>query len=188
MIRGARNVVRGALFLVALAGSPVAAQRVPQVGELVEARIVGPTDPLLGHFCIAWLGAVAGDTLVLNRSESCARGSHVARVRVHTDDRGSRFKHAVLGLIAGSVVGGVIARGLVGDGCVNAGCDVHDAGYVSGAATAAGVAVGALLGVAAGALLPAGRRWVDLRGERPIRVGAVDLRPALRVSLDDRRR
>ena len=54
--------------------------------------------------------------------------------------------------------------------------------------TMAGTVTGALVGVVAGALLPAGRRWVDLRGERLIRVGAVELRPALRVSLDERRR
>jgi ABC-type microcin C transport system permease subunit YejE len=54
--------------------------------------------------------------------------------------------------------------------------------------TMAGTVTGALVGVTAGALLPAGRRWVDLRGERPIRVGAVDLRPVMRVSLAERRR
>ena len=187
MFRGARIVVRGALFFVALAGRPVEAQAVPRVGELVQARIAGPTDPLLGHLCIAWLGAVAGDTLVLNRSESCARGDHVARVRVHTDDRGSRLKHAAVGLVAGAVVGGLFGRVAAGDGCAApGGCD--DGGYVVGVMTMAGTVTGALVGVTAGALLPAGRRWVDLRGERPIRVGAVDLRPALRVSLDEPRR
>ena len=187
MFQGARIVVRGALFFVALAGRPVEAQAVPRVGELVQARIAGPTDPLLGHLCIAWLGAVAGDTLVLNRSESCARGDHVARVRVHTYDRGSRLKHAAVGLVAGAVVGGLFGRVAAGNGCAApGGCD--DAGFAVAVITMAGTVTGALVGVVAGALLPAGRRWVDLRGERPIRVGAVELRPALRVSLDERRR
>ena len=90
---------------------------------------------------------------------------------------------------AGGVIGGVIARSSVGDGCTNGrGCDTQDAGYVSGAATGAGVVVGALIGTVAGVALPAGRRWVDVGNERPIRVGSLDLRPAIRVSLDERRR
>lgn len=186
MIRGARIVVRGTLLFVALAGRPVAAQQEPQVGELVQARIVGPNDPLLGQFCIAWLGALAGDTLVLNRSESCARGSHVARVRVHSDDRGSRLKHAGVGLLAGAVTGGLIGRIVAGDGCTIPGCD--DGGLAIGVITLAGTAAGGLLGVVVGAAMPAGRRWVQLEGERPIRMGSVDLRPTLRVSLDERRR
>jgi hypothetical protein len=36
--------------------------------------------------------------------------------------------------------------------------------------------------------MPAGRRWVQLDGERTIRVGLVDLHPAVRVSLDERLR
>ena len=186
MFRSARIVVRGALFFVALAGSPVAAQKAPQVGELVEARIVGPADPELGHFCRAWLGAVAGDTLLLNRSESCRTGSHVARLRVHTDDRGSRLQHAGVGLLAGAVVGGLIGRVSAGDGCTIAGCD--EGGFAIGVITLVGTVTGALVGVVVGTALPAGRRWVDLEGERPIRVGAFDLRPAVRVSLDERRR
>ena len=127
-----------AVWLVLAFAASSAAQSAPPVGVLVEARIVR-SDSVLGQLCTAWLGAVAGDTLVLNRSASCARGGHVARVRVHTDDRGSRLKHAGVGLLAG-------------------------------------------------ALLPAGRRWVDLPGELQIRVGAFDLRPAIRVALDERRR
>jgi len=176
-----------ALAIATSLTAPLRAQHAPRVGELVEARIVGPADPLLGHFCRAWLGAVAGDTLVLNRSESCARGSHVARVRVHTGDRGSRWTHAAIGLVAGAVVGGLAGRTAAGDGCSPpGGCD--DGGYVVGILTFVGSATGALSGVAVGAAMPTGRRWVELEGERPIKVGAFDLRPAMRVSLDERRR
>ena len=164
--------------------APARAQRAPRVGELVEARIVGGSDSLAGRLCQAWLGAVAGDTLVLNRSASCPRGSHDARVRIHTDDRGSRLKHAGVGLLAGAVAGGLFGRLAAGDGCSVPGCD--DGDFVVGVLTMVGTAAGALVGVVVGAAMPAGRRWVQLDGEHTIRVGSVDLRPAVRVSLDER--
>jgi hypothetical protein len=166
----------------------VSAQEVPQVGELVQARIVRPTSQLTEGACSAPLAGFDGDTLVLAAQWSCPRGSYVANLRVARGDNGSRLMHAVLGLVAGGVIGGVIARSSVGDGCTNGACDIQDAGYVSGAATGAGVVVGALIGTLAGVALPAGRRWVDVGNERPIRIGAFDLRPAIRVSLDERRR
>jgi len=181
----ARILVREALLFVALAGSPIAAQELPRAGDLVEARIVGPSDSLVGHICFAWLGAVAGDTLVLNRSASCVRGSHVARIRDFTDDRGSRLKHAGIGLLSGAVAGGLVGRLIAGDGCTDmGGCD--DAELAIGVITMAGTVAGALVGVVVGVAMPAGRRWVQLDGERPIRVGSVDLRPAIRLSLDER--
>jgi hypothetical protein len=173
-------------LLVLVFGAPAAAQDVPRVGELVEARIVGQSDPLVGQLCTAWLGAIARDTLVLNRSASCARGSHVARVRVHSDDHGSRLKHAGVGLLAGAVTGGLVGRIVAGDGCTIPGCD--DGGLAIGVITLAGTVAGALVGVVVGVAMPAGRRWVQLDGERPIRVGTLDLRPAFRVSFDERRR
>ena len=175
-----------ALFVLT-AVAHASAQRVPRVGELVEARIVGQSDSVSGQLCSAWLGAVAGDTLVLNRSASCAKGSHVARVRLYTDDRGSRLKHTGIGFLAGAVTGGLVGRLMAGDGCTYpGGCD--DAGYAIGIITMVGTAAGALVGVVVGVAMPAGRRWVQLEGERRIRVGAVDLRPAMRVSLADRPR
>ena len=189
MSRSAHFVVRGALFLATVAGSPVLAQEVPQVGELVQARIVRPTSQVTEGACSAPLAGFEGDTLVLAAQWSCPRGSYVANLRVARGDNGSRLAHAVLGLVAGGVIGGVIARSSVGDGCTNGGgCDTQDAAYVSGVATGAGVVVGALIGTVVGVALPAGRRWVDVGNQRPIRVGALDLRPAIRVSLDERRR
>ena len=177
--------------LIALLGlmvaAPAQAQRVPRVGELVEARIAGSSDSLTGQPCRAWIGAVAGDTLVLNRSAGCVKGTHVARVRLHTDDRGSRLKHAGVGLLAGAVTGGLMGRLSAGNGCTNGGgCD--DAGFAIGIITMAGTVAGALVGVVVGVAMPAGRRWVQLDGERPIRMGSVDVRPAIRLSLDDRPR
>ena len=175
------------LLLVVSLGARAAAQRVPRVGELVEARIVGQSDSVPVQLCRAWIGAVAGDTLVHNRSASCSKGVHVARVRLHTDDRGSRLKHAGVGLLAGGVTGGILGRLSVGNGCVDpGGCD--DAGFAIGVITMVGTMAGALVGVVVGVAMPAGRRWVQLEGERPIRVGSVGLRPAMRVSLDERRR
>ena len=177
--------------LIALLGlmvaAPAQAQRVPRVGELVEARIVGESDSVAPQLCRAWIGAVAGDTLVLNRSASCARGSHVARVRLHTDDRGSRLKHAGVGLLAGAVTGGLMGRLSAGNGCTNGGgCD--DAGFAIGVITMAGTVAGAVVGVVVGVAMPAGRRWVQLEGERPIRAASIDFRPTVRVSLDERPR
>lgn len=187
MSRIARIAGRGALLLVTVAQRPVAAQNLPRVGELVEARIVGPSDSLAGKRCTAWIGAVAGDTLLLNRSASCAPGSHLARIRAHTDDRGSRLKHAGVGLLAGALVGGSIGRIMAGDGCTRpGGCD--DREFAIGVITLAGTVTGGLVGGLLGLAMPAGRRWIEMRGERPIRVGAVDVRPAIRVSLDERRR
>jgi hypothetical protein len=175
------------VLLVLSVTAPAGAQRTPRVGELVEARIVGESDSLRGQACTAWLGALAGDTLVLNRSASCPRGSHDARVRIHTDDHGSRLKHAGVGLLAGAVTGGLFGRIVAGDGCtVPGGCD--DAGFAIGVITMAGTMAGALVGVVVGVAMPAGRRWVQLDGERTIRVGLVDLHPAVRVSLDEPRR
>ena len=174
-------------LLVLTAVARASAQRVPRVGELVEARIAGQTDSVSGQLCSAWLGAVAGDTLVLDRSASCARGSHVARVRVYTDDRGSRLKHTGIGLLAGAVTGGIMGRLTAGNGCTGpGGCD--DAGFAIGVITTAGTLAGALVGVVVGVAMPAGRRWVQLDGERAIRVGSVGLRPAMRVSLGERPR
>ena len=176
-----------AVSLVIVLGTPSAAQRAPRVGELVEARIVGQSDSVSAQLCKAWIGAVVGDTLVLNRSSSCARGSHVARVRIHTDDHGSRLKHAGVGLLAGAVTGGLFGRIVAGDGCTDpGGCD--DAGFAIGVITMAGTMAGALVGVLVGVAMPAGRRWVQLQGDRPIRVGSVDLRPTVRLSLDARPR
>jgi hypothetical protein len=175
-------------LLVLVFGAPAAAQDAPRVGELVEARMIRPRSQLTGGSCSAPVAAFDGDTLVLAAQWSCPRGSYAADLRVARGDNGSRLTHAVLGLIAGAVIGGVIARSSVGDGCVNGACDVQDAGYVSGAATAAGVALGALLGTVAGVALPAGRRWVDVGRERPIRVGWFDLHPMMRVSLVERLR
>lgn len=172
------------LVLTAVARAP--AQRVPRGGELVEARIVGQADSVLGQVCSAWLGAVAGDTLVLNRSTSCAKGSHVARVRVYTDDHGSRLKHAGVGLLSGAVAGGLLGALAAGDGCRIDGCD--DGGLAVAVITTAGTVAGGLIGVVVGVAMPAGRRWIQLDGERAIRVGSVDLRPAMRVSLDERPR
>lgn len=188
MTRSAGIVARGALCFVAFVSSSLAAQEVPRTGELVQARIVGPTSQLSGASCSAPVATFDGDTLVLAAQWSCPRGNYLADLRIARGGRGSRLAHAALGLIAGGVIGGVIARSSVGDGCTNAGCDLQDAGYVSGAATAAGVAVGALIGTVVGAVLPAGKRWVDIGRERPIRVGALALRPAVRVSIDERRR
>jgi hypothetical protein len=182
-VRELARIVLAALVI----GAPAGAQRAPRVGELVEARIVGQSDSVTGQPCRAWLGALAGDTLVLNRSASCPRGSHDARVRIHTDDHGSRLKHAGVGLLAGAVTGGLFGRIVAGDGCtVPGGCD--DAGFAIGVITMAGTMAGALVGVLVGVAMPAGRRWVQLDGEHTIRVGSVDLRPTVRVSLDERPR
>jgi hypothetical protein len=173
-------------FVLACA-APAAAQRAPHVGELVEARIVGQSDSVSAELCKAWIGAVVGDTLVLNRASSCARGSHVARVRIHTDDHGSRLKHAGVGLLAGAVTGGLFGRIVAGDGCTDpGGCD--DAGFAIGVITMAGTMAGALVGVLVGVAMPAGPRWVQLQGDRPIRDGSVELRPTVRLSLDARPR
>ena len=48
----------------------------------------------------------------------------------------------------------------------------------------AGIAISMLSGVA----WPVREQWIDLEGERPIRVGSVALRATLRVSLNERRR
>ena len=173
-------------LLVLAAATRAQAQRTPRVGELVEARIVGESDSLAGRLCQAWLGAVAGDTLVLNRSASCPRGSHDARVRIYTDDRGSRLKHAGVGLLAGAVTGGLFGRLAAGDGWSVPGCD--DGDFVVGVLTMVGTAAGAIVGVVVGVAMPAGRRWVQLDGEHTIRVGSVGLHPAVRVSLDERPR
>ena len=183
----ARRLSTAVVLFSTWLGAPALAQNSPHVGELVEARIVGQSDSVADQLCNAWLGAVVGDTLVLNRSASCARGSHVARVRVHTDDRGSRLKHVGVGLLAGAVAGGLVGRIMAGDGCTGpGGCD--DAGLAIGVITMVGTVAGALAGVVVGVAMPAGRRWVQLQGDRPIRVGSVDLRPAFRVSLDERSR
>jgi hypothetical protein len=172
-----------------MVASPAFAQRTPRVGELVEARILGESDSLTRPPCSAWIGAVAGDTLVLNRSASCARGDHVARVRVYTDDRGSRLKHTGIGFLAGAVTGGIVGRLAAGSGCTNGGgCDKGDAGLAIGVITLAGTVAGALVGVAVGVAMPAGRRWVQLQGERPIRAASIDQRPAVRLSLGERPR
>ena len=173
-----------AVLIIAL---PAGAQA-PRVGELVEARIVGPADTVAGQLCRAWIGAFAGDTLVLNRSASCARGTRLARVRVYSDDHGSRLKHTGIGFLAGAVAGGVFGRIVAGNGCGSAGFCGDDAGYAIGIITMVGTAAGALVGTVLGVAMPAGRRWIQLDGERPIRVGALELRPALRVSTDDRLR
>jgi hypothetical protein len=167
-------------------GVPARAQKSPRVGELIEAHIVGDADTPSGQVCRAWLGAVAGDTLLLNRSASCMTGRHVAHVRVHRDDRGSRLTHAAVGLVVGAVVGGVIGRASAG-ACGPTGCG-DDAGYVTGIRTLVYGVTGALAGVVVGTALPAGPRWIDLSGEHPIRVGSLDLRPALRLSLGERLR
>ena len=169
-----------------MVAAPASAQRVPRVGELVEARIVADSDSVRQP-CRAWIGAVAGDTLVLNRSAGCVKGTYVARVRAYTDDHGSRLKHTGVGLLAGAVTGGLVGRLMAGDGCTYpGGCD--DAGFAIGVITMAGTVAGAAVGVVVGVAMPAGRRWVQLDGERPIRMGSVDVRPAVRLSLDDRLR
>lgn len=183
----ARVCLSAQILLAALViCAPASAQRAPRVGELVEARIVGEPDSLTRLPCSAWIGAVAGDTLVLNRSASCARGDHVARVRVYTDDRGSRLKHTGIGFLAGAVTGGIMGRLAAGDGCAVRGCD--DGDFVVGVLTMLGTLTGAAVGVVVGVAMPAGRRWVQLQGERPIRAAALDLRPAVRVSLGERPR
>ena len=186
-----RRIARGMFVAGALTatsfGAAARAQDAPRAGEIVEARIVGPSDPMLGHFCIAPVGGVVRDTLLLARSANCSSGSHLARVRVSRGDAGGRFEHAALGLLIGAVTGGVIGRIAAGNGCTNSGpCD--DAGFAIGAITVVGVGTGALIGVVAGAIMPAGPRWVDVQGDRPIRVGGLDLRPVVRVSLGARRR
>ena len=94
------------------------------------------------------------------------------------------MKHTAIGLIIGAVAGGVIGRG---GGCGSLGCSADDR-YVRGIKTTVYAATGALVGAAAGAIMPAGRRWIELEGDRPIRVGSLELHPAIRVSLDERRR
>jgi hypothetical protein len=73
-----------------------------------------------------------------------------------------------------------------GDGCSVGDCG--DNNLATGVATMAGAAGGGLLGALIGASLPAGPRWIEMAGERPIRVGSFDLRPTIRVSLDERSR
>jgi len=189
MVQGrmARGLCGVALLVATSFAAPARAQNAPRAGEIVEARIVGPSDPMLGHFCIAPVGGAVGDTLLLARTANCSSGSHLARVRVSRGDYGGRFEHTALGLLIGAVTGGLIGRIAAGNGCADSGpCD--DAGFAIGAITVVGVGTGALIGVVAGAVMPAGPRWVDVEGDRAIRVGSLDLRPAVRVSLGARRR
>ena len=179
MILHARIVVRGALLFGALAGNPVAAQESPRSGVSVEARIVGPDDPLLGHLCFAVLGAVVGDTLLLEHSKNCAAGNHVAHVRYSPIDPGIRLKHAGLGMLIGAVAGGLIGRATAA--CRIDGCDKLDARSMN---VVTGVMAGSAAGMLVGVAWPVRERWTDLGGERLIRVGSFDFRPAIRVSLD----
>ena len=167
-------------------GARAGAQDAPRAGEIVEARIVGPPGPMLGHFCIAPAGGVVRDTLLLAKSANCSGGSHLARMRVSRGDAGSRLEHAGIGFLIGAVAGGVVGR-LTARGCVTQGCG-EDAGLVAAVHTVLGSAVGGVAGAVVGASRPAGPQWIDIEGDRPIRVGGLDLRPAVRVSLGARRR
>jgi hypothetical protein len=171
------------IFFTILAFSAPAAAQSPRVGELVEARIVGPTDPLFGRSCSAELGAVLGDTLLLERSENCSAGSHLAHVRYSRIDRGVRLRRAGLGMLIGAVAGGVI--GYVSAGCRIEGCDLSDARSMN--AGAGGLLFGAI-GTLVGVAWPVHERWTELEGDRQIRVGSFDLRPAIRLSLEERSR
>jgi len=184
--RVARGICGVALLLATFMVVPVRAQDAPRAGEIVEARIVGPSDPMLGRFCIAPAGGIVGDTVLLGRSANCSSGSHLARVRVSRGDAGSRLEHAGIGFLIGAVAGGVVGR-LTARGCVTQGCG-EDAGLVAAIHTVLGSAVGGVAGAVVGASRPAGPQWIQLEPDRPIRVGSLDLRPTVRVSLGAGRR
>ena len=140
-------------LLVLTCAARVAAQDVPREGDLVEARITESADSAPVRFCSAPLAAMAGDTLMLERSESCAAGRHRAHVRYERVDRGLRLKHAGLGMLLGVVAGGVIGRASAG--CRIDGCDLSDARSMN---MVAGGLIGSAIGTLIGVAWPAGGR------------------------------
>ena len=135
--------------LLIFAGTPHAlasAQESPALrhGERVEVRIVGQQPSPAGVWCAASVADAQRDTLLLDRSESCPRGSYLADLRVARGES-SRLSHAVLGTIVGAVAGGLIASGTAGSGCQTDICSDADGGYAAGAQTMAGVVTGALV-------------------------------------------
>ena len=149
-------------------------------------RIVSSETARIGTRCAGSVAAVLGDTVVLGQPRSCPGGSHLASLHVARGDRGSRLAHTGLGLVGGALVGGVFAKLAVGDGCVSDACAPVDGAYVAAIATMAGVVAGGVVGALIGVALPAGRQWVEVAGTRPLVVAGLEVRPGLRVSLDDR--
>ena len=158
----------------------------PRPGEQVRVRIVSSETARIGTMCAGSVAAVVGDTVVLGQPRSCPGGSHVAELRIGRGDRGSRLAHTALGFVGGALAGGILMRIAVGDGCQSDVCAPADGAYVASIATAVGAAAGAVIGALVGVALPAGPKWLDATNAGPLRVAGVELRPGVRVSLDDR--
>ena len=183
-----RSTFMSVLLLAAIPWAYAAGQvgHTPRPGEQVRVRIVSSETARIGTLCAGSVAAVVGDTVVLGQPRSCPGGSHLAALRIARGDRGSRLAHTGLGLVGGALVGGIFAKLAVGDGCVSDVCAPADGAYAAAIVTMAGAVAGGLVGALVGVALPAGQQWVETAGTRPLVVAGVEVRPGVRVSLDDR--
>lgn len=187
--RRARRGLVVALLLGAWARGDAqsAAEGAPAAGPVVQESDVVRFRPLESgrpaeRWCTGRVSTVVGDTIVMARATECQGNAftpaEVAALEVRRGHRGSRAKHFGLGLLAGGVVGG--AAGALSARDCDGDCDYY--GLATAVGAAAGFLAGAVAGGVVGLLLPAGPRWVSTADPHPIRIGGLNLRPAIRVA------